>query len=116
MCFRSKLPIERKARTAAVSLKSLPHLVKGRIAVRAVVGARSAAGESTPESCHWRLYRATCGRSGSGRGAVDSVLHMSGGDLDDRFAVMKIKEAFKRRLGEQRQKIPAGSATARAIG
>jgi hypothetical protein len=41
---------------------------------------------------------------------------MSGGDLDDRFWAVHIKAALKQRLDEQRQKIPAGSATARAIG
>jgi hypothetical protein len=41
---------------------------------------------------------------------------MSGGYLDDRFWAVHIKAALKQRLDEQRQKIPAGKATARAIG
>jgi hypothetical protein len=40
---------------------------------------------------------------------------MSGGDLDDRFPAVQIKAALKQRLDEQREKIPAGSPTARAI-
>lgn len=55
-----------------------------RNAAIAVGGARRAAGQSRTESCHWRLDRPTCPRSGSDRGVVDSVVRMSSRDLDDR--------------------------------